>query len=171
MSCIDAAIIKALVEHIGGNPDDVHTGGSNTGVDWSSLTNGNIYRITKNSENRLVVNYVGASGSETRLIRPIIGKFVETDGAFQKFMFFPPTSKNKAFFAYGMTTRNIEGIIELEIISGSVEKSDEGYVLPIGLGNSYTEFILSDVGANTVVDDFMIQAYLMYLHAAVNPQE
>ena len=29
MSCIDAAIIKALVEHIGMNPDDVGTGNSN----------------------------------------------------------------------------------------------------------------------------------------------
>ena len=27
MTCIDAAIIKALVEHIGGNPDDVVVGG------------------------------------------------------------------------------------------------------------------------------------------------
>ena len=27
MSCVDAAIIKALVEHIGGNPDDVVVGG------------------------------------------------------------------------------------------------------------------------------------------------
>ena len=34
MSCIDAAIIKALVEHIGGNPDDVGGGdsSSNTGI-------------------------------------------------------------------------------------------------------------------------------------------
>ena len=30
MSCIDAAIIKALVEHIGGNPDDVVVGGATT---------------------------------------------------------------------------------------------------------------------------------------------
>ena len=30
MSCIDAAIIKALVEHIGMNPDDVTVGGTST---------------------------------------------------------------------------------------------------------------------------------------------
>ena len=30
MSCIDAAIIKALVEHIGGNPDDVVVGGGSS---------------------------------------------------------------------------------------------------------------------------------------------
>ena len=32
MSCIDAAIIKALVEHIGGNPDDVTVGGGDSYV-------------------------------------------------------------------------------------------------------------------------------------------
>ena len=32
MSCVDAAIIKALVEHIGGNPDDVVGGSSNTDI-------------------------------------------------------------------------------------------------------------------------------------------
>ena len=166
MSCIDAAIIKALVEHIGMNPDDVPVGGSNTGVDWSSLTNGSIYCITTNSENRLVVKYVGDSGSETRLIRPIIGKIVRTDGTFEKFMFFPPTSKNKAFFAYGFSSSS-----GVEIINGSVEKTSEGYVLPIGVVPSYSEYILSDVGLNTVVDEFMFQAYLLYLHTAVNPQE
>ena len=30
MSCIDAAIIKALVEHIGMNPDDITTGGTSS---------------------------------------------------------------------------------------------------------------------------------------------
>lgn len=42
MTCIDAAIIKALVEHIGGNPDDVVVGGSSTDtiipVTWSTQT-------------------------------------------------------------------------------------------------------------------------------------
>ena len=33
MSCIDAAIIKALVEHIGGNPDDVVVGGGSSNSD------------------------------------------------------------------------------------------------------------------------------------------
>ena len=32
MSCVDAAIIKALVEHIGGNPDDVVVGGGSDDV-------------------------------------------------------------------------------------------------------------------------------------------
>ena len=32
MSCIDAAIIKALVEHIGGNPDDVVSGDGNNAI-------------------------------------------------------------------------------------------------------------------------------------------
>ena len=35
MSCIDAAIIKALVEHIGMNPDDVPIGGGSSGSDLS----------------------------------------------------------------------------------------------------------------------------------------
>ena len=30
MTCVDAAIIKALVEHIRGNPDDVVVGGNQT---------------------------------------------------------------------------------------------------------------------------------------------
>ena len=30
MTCVDAAIIKALVEHIGGNPDDIPAGGNQT---------------------------------------------------------------------------------------------------------------------------------------------
>ena len=43
MSVIDAAIIKALVEHIGGNPDDVVVGGSSgrsfLQAEWSTLSN------------------------------------------------------------------------------------------------------------------------------------
>ena len=35
MSCIDAAIIKALVEHIGMNPDDVPIGGGSSGSNLS----------------------------------------------------------------------------------------------------------------------------------------
>ena len=35
MSVVDAAIIKALVEHIGMNPDDVPTGGSSDTIDVS----------------------------------------------------------------------------------------------------------------------------------------
>ena len=39
MTCIDAAIIKALVEHIGINPDDVPIGGGSSGSNllWSKL--------------------------------------------------------------------------------------------------------------------------------------
>ena len=32
MTCIDSAIIKALVEHIGLNPDDIPTGGASSGT-------------------------------------------------------------------------------------------------------------------------------------------
>ena len=32
MTCIDAAIIKALVEHIGMNPDEIPTGGASSGT-------------------------------------------------------------------------------------------------------------------------------------------
>ena len=42
MTCVDAAIIKALVEHIGGNPDDVVVGGgsdsSKLNATWSTGT-------------------------------------------------------------------------------------------------------------------------------------
>ena len=41
MSCIDAAIIKALVEHIGGNPDDVLSGNERTIFPNSSYTKSN----------------------------------------------------------------------------------------------------------------------------------
>ena len=166
MSCIDAAIIKALVEHIGGNPDDVHTGSSNTGVDWSSLTDGYFYRIIKNSENQLIVKYIGGSENEASFTSPIIGKLEVINGSFEKFMFFPPTSKNKAFFA-----RSSVAINGARIISNSVEKTSEGYDLSIQDQGMYTKFVLSDVGLDTGVDDFMIQAYLMYLHTAVNSQE
>ena len=42
MSCIDSAIIKALVEHIGMNPDEIPTGGANSptliNATWSTKT-------------------------------------------------------------------------------------------------------------------------------------
>ena len=58
MSCIDAAIIKALVEHIGMNPDDVQLGGARTVFPSSAYAkrdntgmnmNGEYLRITQPS--------------------------------------------------------------------------------------------------------------------------
>ena len=49
MSCIDSAIIKALVEHIGMNPDDVPVGGDSSHADipidvnWSTYEGSNGY--------------------------------------------------------------------------------------------------------------------------------
>ena len=44
MSCIDAAIIKALVEHIGMNPDDVPIGGSSgSNLSWKKVK---LYKFT-----------------------------------------------------------------------------------------------------------------------------
>ena len=49
MTCIDAAIIKALVEHIGMNPDDVTVGGASSHTDipidvnWSTYEGSNGY--------------------------------------------------------------------------------------------------------------------------------
>ena len=45
MSCIDAAIIKALVEHIGMNPDDVPIGGGSSGSNllWKKVY---LYKFT-----------------------------------------------------------------------------------------------------------------------------
>ena len=53
---IDAAIIKALVEHIGGDPDSVGTGGGSSEVDvWANLTPHSSVQLTTTAQGRLAL--------------------------------------------------------------------------------------------------------------------
>ena len=169
MSCIDAAIIKKLVEHIGMNPDDVHTGGSNSGIDWSSLTAGDYFEVKTNSNKNLIIKYIGEPEMEAVAKNPVIGKLVKTDGTIDKILFFPPTSKNKAFISVSLTSGN-----NVNILNAPIEKSDEGYVLNMNFNDyDFSKSVLSNDSplSSINVDGFVIQTYLMYLYTVVNPQE
>ena len=64
MTCIDAAIIRALVEHIGMNPDDVPSGGAGGGVSSSFLdatwddSDGTYYKFTLPEGQKLAVGSI-----------------------------------------------------------------------------------------------------------------
>ena len=68
MSCIDAAIIKALVEHIGLNPDEIPAGGTHESVIYNAGEGINV-----SDDKTISVNY----DTDSRVVRP---DFSDTSG-------------------------------------------------------------------------------------------
>ena len=62
MTCIDSAIIKALVEHIGMNPDEIPTGGS---ADTKTLFNATW--STKNVDSRDLLAFTLPEGEKPEI--------------------------------------------------------------------------------------------------------
>ena len=98
MTCIDAAIIKALVEHIGGNPDDVVVGGGSNEsfipIQWTTVEkNGyNLVGFTLpdgvklQDGDRLVLN-ITDDGEKYTFIGYLSDSVATTDGPYQSYTF------------------------------------------------------------------------------------
>ena len=89
MSCIDAAIIRALVEHIGMNPDEIPTGGVNNNtspfqdIKWEDISKGTYFKFdTSNPETVRIKPLQDKS-------QPVCGRLVEKSGDITSFVFFP----------------------------------------------------------------------------------
>ena len=109
MTCIDSAIIKALVEHIGMNPDEIPTGGTGGGsssspfidLSWESITQGDYYQFDASNPEQMRIKTL-TNGSV-----PVYGRLVHKNGEIMPFVFFPAIAGSampSAGFFYGTTT-------------------------------------------------------------------
>ena len=126
MSCIDSAIIKALVEHIGMNPDDIPTdgtGGSSSSspfkdLSWQSVKQGNYYQFDATNPEEIRIKPL------TNKSVPVFGRLVDTNGVIMPFVFFPAiagSAMSSTGFLYSTTSTGMT-------LTLTFEKSGDEYL-------------------------------------------
>ena len=165
MSSIDAAIIKALVEHIGGNPDSIPDGpigGSSSTIDWENLERKVGYSFN-NTDGGDIKIYFGNYQNEEDNTQPFLGRIINNDNELIKVVFFPSNSSLQG----GYIIMEMYG----SLMGGECERNAEQkyYETYINIENaelqqttSSPSYFSSEVSEYHVSDPFVQSAILAY---------
>ena len=137
MSCIDAAIIKALVEHIGMNPDDVPIGGGSSGSNllWKKVylykfttTDGEFsYQDLNNEMNKDIIqigDIFRVRNSDGELCDYIVYGYRDDTDSHRQYHS-RTTSGPEKDFTLNIKTENSKMIHEIELPPGVVISTDD----------------------------------------------
>ena len=94
MSSIDAAIIKALVEHIGGDSSgipDGPIGGSSSTIDWENLERKVGYSFDNADGGNIKIHFSNYQNEEDNT-QPYLGRIITNNNEVIKVVFFPSNS-------------------------------------------------------------------------------
>ena len=138
MSCIDAAIIKALVEHIGMNPDDVPIGSGSSGsnLSWKKVylykfttTDGEFtYQDTNNEMNKDIIqigDIFRVRNSDGELCDYIVYKYDEDDSEDARMYLTSTTGGSEKDFMLNIRTEDGKKIHKITLPPGVVISTDD----------------------------------------------
>ena len=171
MATIDAAIIKALVEHIGGNPDTIPDGPISGGttctchskvyINWETLEKDNTFYFQTDTNNNIVIQTQCTKEEEPK--KPILGVIHDTDGNIIRVLFTPaPSDSNTGFIVFGLSMDVNTSTISLPCERNNSTKSyNIGFNQPnwvINSQNNSSYFSNYPISGDTMNDTFVHDA-------------